>query len=317
MNKVYEKTSGAGNVCILMCTYQGEKHLTEQLESIRKQTYRHWRLFVSDDGSTDNTMSILRDFRSSLASGQMEIFCGPKKGFANNFMSLLLNPSIKGSYYAFSDQDDFWCDDKLSAAILNLTSLPENEKKPAAYASARTMVDEALKPIGSKKNRRLIPSFYNALVQNIAGGNTIVINGQMRQLLLEIGAVEIVSHDWWVYLVCTGAGGIFYYDEVPHLLYRQHLNNAIGSKHSLRARLNTVRQVVDGQYRRWTDINVNSLTKAKWAFTNKNIIALEALSTIRNKRAYKRVFSMVRSEIHRQTRLGTAGLLLACLLNMI
>ena len=118
-------------------------------------------------------------------------------------------------------------------------------------------------------------------------------------------------------MVCTGAGGSFYYDEVPHLLYRQHLNNAIGSRHSFRARLNNVRRIIDGQYRRWTDINVNSLTKAKWALTNDSIRALETLVAIRNKRAHKKVLSMVRSEIHRQTKLGTAGLLLALLLNII
>lgn len=317
MNSAHDIASSDDHICILMSTYQGDKHLMEQLESIRNQTHRNWKLFVSDDGSTDNTLTILRHFQSSLPAGQMEIFDGPKKGFAANFMSLLLNTYIRGSYFAFSDQDDYWCGDKLTEATSKLKLSLGNKEIPAVYASARTLVDDSLKPIGKEGARRLIPSFTNALAQNIAGGNTIVLNGPMRQLLLDIGAVEIVSHDWWVYLVCTGAGGLFYYDETPHLLYRQHLNNAIGTSRSLRARLTSVGRVIGGQYRRWIDINIDSLSKAKWAFTKDNVCALEALISVRDTSGRERVINLLRSGVHRQTRLGTAGLFLAYLLNMI
>ena len=136
MNNAYQQSSGEGEICIFMCTFQGEKHLVEQLDSIRKQTYQNWRLFVSDDGSTDNTLAILRNFQASLAPGRMELFDGPGRGFADNFMSLLLNPSIEGNYYAFSDQDDYWCDDKLAEAVSKLKSLSRDVNQPAVYASA-------------------------------------------------------------------------------------------------------------------------------------------------------------------------------------
>ncbi len=106
--------------CILMGTYQGEHYLLEQLESIRSQTHGYWRLFVSDDGSTDNTLPILLDFQASLPLGQMEIVAGPRRGFAANFMSLLLNPAIEGDYFAFCDQDDVWNKEKLAVAVSNL-----------------------------------------------------------------------------------------------------------------------------------------------------------------------------------------------------
>ncbi|MHB8257427.1 MAG: glycosyltransferase family 2 protein [Acidiferrobacterales bacterium] len=317
MNNVSQPSPGEGNISILMCTFQGEKHLLEQLESIREQTYRNWQLFVSDDGSTDETLAILHNFQASLAPGQMEIFDGPRRGFAANFMSLLLNPSIEGSYYAFSDQDDFWCDDKLSEAVSKLKSLSGQQDKPAVYASARTLVDDDLKPIGKEGARRLIPSFKNALAQNIAGGNTIVLNKKMRAILLKIGAIEVVSHDWWIYLVCTGADGIFYYDEEPHLLYRQHSNNVIGSGFSSGARLNRLRQFCGGRYRRWIDINLNALERSKWALTNNNVVTMEKLASLRDKPAPSRVLELLQSGIHRQSWLGTAGLLLACLLKMV
>ena len=305
-------------IFILMCTFQGEKYLAEQLESIRQQRYRNWQLFVSDDGSTDQTLAILRHFQASLAPGQMQIFNGPRKGFSNNFMQLLLNPSIAGGdYYAFSDQDDFWCDDKLTVAIAKLESLSGQTQKPAVYASARTLVDSQLKPIGEEGTHRLMPSFKNALAQNIAGGNTIVLNEHMRTILLNLGVTEVVSHDWWVYLMCTGVGGIFYYDEKAHVLYRQHSNNAIGSNSSWRMRLNRLQQFFSGRYRRWMDLNLKALERSKWALTSDHAITMEKLALLRKKSALARVVELFLSGIHRQSRLGTAGLLLACQLRMV
>jgi glycosyltransferase involved in cell wall biosynthesis len=317
MNNEYQQSSGEGEICILMCTFQGEKYLMEQLDSITKQTYKNWRLFVSDDGSTDNTLAILRNFRASLAPGRMELFDGPRRGFVENFMSLLLNPSIQGSYYAFSDQDDFWCNDKLSEAVSKLKSLSENVNKPAVYASARALANEDLKPIGTEGTRRLIPSFNNALVQNIAGGNTIVLNKIMREILLRIGAVEVASHDWWVYLVCTGTGGGFYYDKEPHLLYRQHSDNIIGSGYLWGDSLNRLRHFFGGRLRHSIDINLNALERAKWALTKNNVVTMERLAALRNKPAPARVLELRQSGIHRQSWIGTVGLFLAFLLNMI
>jgi len=316
MNNEYQQLPGEGRICILMCTFQGEKHLQEQLESIRTQSYQKWQLFVSDDGSTDNTLAILRNFQASLAPGQMEIFNGPGRGFADNFMSLLLNPAIEGSYYAFSDQDDFWFIEKLSEAVSKLKSLSGGVDKPAVYASARALANDDLKLIGTEGARHFIPSFNNALVQNIAGGNTIVLNETMRKILLRVGYIEVVSHDWWVYLVCTGAGGGFHYDREPHLLYRQHANNVIGS-YSFRACVNRLRQNFRGRYRHCIDINLNALERAKWAFTKDNVATLEKFAALRDKPSPVRVLKLLQSGIHRQSWLGTARLLFACLLKMI
>lgn len=313
----YMQPSNEGIICILMCTFQGEKHLLEQLESIRKQTYQKWRLFVSDDGSTDSTLAILHNFQASLEMGQMEIFDGPRKGFAENFMSLLLNPSINGSYYAFSDQDDLWFNEKLSEAVSKFQSLPEEVNQPTVYASARFLANVNLKLIGVEGSKRIVPSFKNALVQNIAGGNTIVLNKLMRDVLLRIGTVEVVSHDWWVYLVCTGVGGRFYYDRKPHLLYRQHSNNIIGSGYSWGACLSRWIQFFGGRYRRWIDINLNALKCAKWALTKDNVFTMERLASLREKPGPARVLELFNSGIHRQSWLGTVGLLFACLLKMI
>ena len=100
------------DVAILMGTYQGALFLPEQLDSIRRQTYSNWSLWVSDDGSTDETLDLVRSFGESVPS-PVHILNGPRRGFIRNFLTLVCNPNINAAYFAFSDQDDVWHSDKL------------------------------------------------------------------------------------------------------------------------------------------------------------------------------------------------------------
>lgn len=304
-------------VCILMSTFQGGRHLLEQLGSIRSQTYRYWRLFVSDDGSTDDTLRILADFQASVNPDQVVIVAGPRKGFAANFMSLLMNRSIEGDYFAFCDQDDVWKEEKLAVAVSNLESQSDLGGMPAVYGSATLVVDEDLNVLGKSPVVRPVPSFKNALAQNIVSGNTIVLNKKMRELLLQIGNVEIVSHDWWIYLICTGVGGVFYFDERPAILYRQHTNNLIGAVPSKRSQLTHLKQLMRGRYKRWMDINLNALKNAKSVLTSENIQVMEQLASLRKMPFPFRLVELRRSGIRRQSWHGNLGLFSACLLNLL
>ena len=317
MNKLNLLEVREKRVCILMGTFQGERYLLKQLESIRSQTHGYWRLFVSDDGSTDNTLPILLDFQASLCPGQMEIFAGPRRGFAANFMSLLLNPSIEGDYFAFCDQDDVWNMEKLAVAVSSLQSLSDLGKRPAVYGSATIVVDDNLKVLGKSHAACPVPSFENALAQNIAGGNTIVLNKKIRELLLKIGNVEIVSHDWWVYLICTGVGGVFYFDERPEILYRQHTNNLVGTNSSITAQLQRLKQLMHGRYKHWMEINLNALENAKSVLTKENIAIMEQLASLRRMPFPLRLVELHRSGIRRQSWQGNLGLFFACLLNLL
>lgn len=311
------KDREGGLVCILMGTFQGERFLREQLESIRSQTHEQWKLFVSDDGSTDNTLSILRDFQASLPPGRMEMVAGPQRNFADNFLSLVLNQSIDGDYFAFCDQDDVWNKEKLTVAVSTLQSLSDLNEKPAVYGAATLLVDENLSVLGNSHNVRPSPSFKNALVQNIAGGNTMVFNKKMRGLLLTIGSAEIVSHDWWVYLICMGAGGVFYFDERPVILYRQHANNLIGENSSGKAQFQRIKQLMHGRYKYWMKINLNALESAKSVLTRENAVVMEQLASLRKMPFPFRLFELHQSGIRRQSWQGNLGLFFACLLNLI
>ena len=109
-------SKNSGTVAILLGTRNGAEYLSEQLDSFRKQTYKNWSLWASDDGSTDQTREIIGDF---IASPEINgsLLYGPQQGFCANFMSLVANPEIQAAYYAFSDQDDVWLEDKLARAV--------------------------------------------------------------------------------------------------------------------------------------------------------------------------------------------------------
>ncbi len=105
------------SVAILMGTFNGEKFLREQLDSIATQTHQNWVVVASDDGSCDATLEILRDYQKRWGPERIEIRNGPQKGFAQNFLSMACDPRIKADFYAFCDQDDVWLPEKLAVAI--------------------------------------------------------------------------------------------------------------------------------------------------------------------------------------------------------
>ena len=100
--------SSQPSVAILMATFNGEKFLAEQLDSLQIQTISNWRLYVSDDGSSDGTMDIIKRYQVLWGADKLQYRPGPQKGFAQNFLSLACDPDIKADYYAFCDQDDVW-----------------------------------------------------------------------------------------------------------------------------------------------------------------------------------------------------------------
>ena len=101
------------SVAILLATFNGEKFLAEQLDSLQAQSVKNWRLYVSDDGSTDSTVDIIKRYQEAWGSDKLHYRLGPQKGFAQNFLGLACDPEIKADFYAFCDQDDFWLPKKL------------------------------------------------------------------------------------------------------------------------------------------------------------------------------------------------------------
>lgn len=303
-------------VAILLCTYHGQHYLAEQLDSIATQTHANWEVWASDDGSMDQTVDILSGYQTAWGSQKLSVMAGPQKGFAANFLSLLCNPVIEADYYAFSDQDDVWGPSKLSAALSLLGEVPS--EIPALYCGRTLLVDEQNREIGLSSLFSRSPCFANALLQNIGGGNTMVLNKSARDLLAMAGSrLDVISHDWWAYMVVTGCGGRVFYDPVPHIRYRQHVNNLVGANRGLSASLARSRRILHGRYRDWLDTNMAALDAIKDELTAENRIVFDSFSRARKKPYFIKTLAVLSSGVHRQTIRGNIGIVVASLVNRI
>lgn len=304
------------NIALLMCTYNGERFLKAQLDSIARQTYPLWKLFISDHGSQDKTLSILRRFQSDNPDKNIEIQSKANQGFAKNFMSLVCRSHINADYFAFSDHDDVWLPEKLETALTWLMTV--SDETPALFCSRTELIDENDKKLGFSPLFRLKPSFKNALVQNVGGGNTMVFNNAARQLLITCGdEKEMVSHDWWLYMLVTACGGTVFYSSYPTVLYRQHDKNVIGSNMGFKPRLMRIKKLLKGDFKKWNDLHVRNLSDVYPHMTDANKKTFDAFRTSRNLGLFKRSIGILKSRLYRQTFLGNLGLIAATILKKL
>ncbi len=298
------------SIAILLCTYNGGKYLAEQLDSFDVQSHSNWRLWVSDDNSQDNTLDIIEDYRKIWGEQRISLRVGPQKGFAQNFFSLVNDCSIQEDYYAYSDQDDIWKQGKLARALEWLAEIPEGE--PGLYCSRTCLVDEKQQKKGFSPLFTRFPSFENAIVQNIGGGNTMVFNNAARHLLQQVDVRDnIVSHDWLTYQIVSGCGGKVFYDRNPTLSYRQHKGNLIGANNDWNARLKRIEMLYRGEFRDWNTCNLAILNKIKPKLTINNRIVLEQLLQIRSDNFLSRLLGLRKLNIYRQTKFGNLALIVA------
>lgn len=303
-------------VAILLCTYHGQHYLAEQLDSFTSQTHTNWEVWASDDGSEDDTHAILEAYKQKWPSGRLSIHSGPAEGFVANFHSLTCKARIEADYYAYSDQDDVWEADKLERAVRWLQTIPAHI--PALYCSRTRLVDAQNNEIGLSPLFTKRPSFANALMQNIGGGNTMVFNNATRELLRQAGeSVSVVTHDWWAYMVVMGCGGQVLYDRFPSVRYRQHESNLVGMNSTWPARFVRIRMLWQGQFRRWNDANIAALRKLLDRLAPENREILERFAMARDMSLVPRLINLKRSGIYRQTLLGNLGLVAAAIFKKI
>jgi glycosyltransferase involved in cell wall biosynthesis len=308
--------TSSDQVVILMCTYNGAEFLSGQLDSIAAQTYTNWRLVVSDDGSSDDTVLILQAYQRQWGVDKLEIRFGPRQGFCQNFLSISCDPTITGSFFAFCDQDDVWLKHKLTVAVMYLSTKPDLTC-PYLYCGRTIYVQENLKIYGYSSNFDFPKTFRNALVQSIAGGNTMVFNSAAKRLLEIWGPQPVQSHDWWLYLLVTGVGGQVYFDPNPHLLYRQHRNSLVGDNNSIKAKLIRIRLLFQGRFYQWNCKNINALFKNNSHLSNSNYKTLYLFRILRDGSLLDRIRLIRSCGLYRQTQLGTIGLYLAIILNRV
>lgn len=215
-------------IAVLMSTYNGEKFVEEQINSILNQKGDFTiHLIVRDDGSIDATQNILEEYQNK---GFLKWSTGKNLGPAKSFMYLIKeNPGY--DFYAFSDQDDYWLPDKLKRALYQLSGI----NKPAVYFSNAELVDENLESLGRLVYKEKPKVDLETLT--CAGGVlgcTVVFNKIMAHYLqIYPNPDQIIMHDFYVSLLCVALNGQLIFDPVNTMKYRQHSKNVIGVSHGI------------------------------------------------------------------------------------
>lgn len=310
ISRLYQTKMTGQHVAVLLCTYNGEKYVRQQVESIVAQTHTDWSLWVSDDGSRDRTLEIIRECMQDCPKS-LHIQRGPSVNSSHNFMSLLNTEVIQADYFAFADQDDIWHTDKLERALRWHASVSGDT--PNLYGGRTHLVDEEGTSIGYSPFFSRKPCFANALIQSIAGGNTMVMNRKARELLCIVKDTDVVSHDWWAYMLVTGAGGEVYYDPVPAIDYRQHAGNLVGSNMGWRARLFRLRRLMHGQFREWTEKHVALFEQIPHELTPENRLVFQHFKQMREDALHQRIYGAIKSRIFRQSVIDNLGFWVAIL----
>lgn len=306
----------SAKVAILLSTFNGVAYLREQLDSLIAQTCQEWVIHASDDGSSDATLDILHEYQCRLGSDRLQIHAGPRQGFAANFLSLIRRASEQAEYFAFCDQDDLWEPEKLERGLTWADSHPAG--LPLLYCSRTRLIDATGQGIGYSPLFRRAPSFANALVQSIAGGNTMLFNAATARLLsLTPAHIPIISHDWWAYILVTGCGGCVNYDEHPAINYRQHGNNLIGSNSSVRDRFVRLQRMLKGTFRHWNDVNLEAVSHFREHLTHENQQILELFGSARRAPLHRKLSLISQSGVYRQTLPGNLGLVAASLIQRL
>lgn len=303
------------SVLILLCTYNGERFLKEQLDSYIQQTYQNWNLMIFDDGSKDQTLNIIEEYQSRYP-GKISFVSRRKGGFVPNFMNAICSSSLDYDLYSISDQDDIWNPTKIENAVQWFKT--QTSSVPTLFCTRTELVDVEAKSTGFSPLFQKTPSFKNAIVQSIAGGNTMVINLSAKKLAALAGeTLKIACHDWWLYQLISGCGGKIHYDSTPSLLYRQHGGNMIGGNQGFLARVSRIKGLFEGRFKDWNDLNTTALKQVEHLLLDENKILLNKFCKIRTSFFPMSTILFLMSGIYRQTFLGNIGLIVASIFNKL
>ena len=289
-------------VAIILGFYNGNKFLVEQLKSIISQTQKNLKIFIFNDKSTQKLLSLEKAYLQNSESKITIVNRKKNHGYAKNFLFGLKDVGANFDYYAFSDQDDIWENNKIEDALKEISKF--DFSKPVLYCSRTKYIsNDSSKEIGSSRNFKKVGIFKNALIQNIAGGNTIVMNKEARNLVVSsLKCREFVAHDWWCYQIISASGGEIIFSSKKSLKYRQHDKNLIGRNNSFKEKLIRFRKFFSGSFKIWVDINIENLKLNKKLITKSNMIVLKTFMEAReSKNIFKKLTLYLKSGVYRQT----------------
>ncbi len=228
-------------VIVVMSAYNGENYIDKQIETIFAQKDVEVHCLVRDDGSKDNTLNILKKLK--LKYKNLEFIKGENVGWEKSFL-LALAEAGEADYYAFSDQDDIWFDDKLIKEIRVLEDT--NKNCPLMVHCNRISCDENLNPIKPAPKLAKPLNKKNAIVQEYAQGCTIVLNKKAKELVTRGIPKCKIPHDMWTGMICYYFGEVYYISE-PLFYHINHGNNASGAGHIYKSRFGRLNKIFKGE----------------------------------------------------------------------
>lgn len=215
-------------VKILLSSYNGEQFLKEQIESIYRQKAVNISLLVRDDESTDSSRKIINSLSKKF---NFEWYNGKNIGAAYSFQELLFDVKLDCDYYAFSDQDDIWKENKL---ITGITKMSQYKNEPCLYYSNYEIINNNFSILGTGKLK--LYTLGDVILGQAPLGCTMIINRKLIELIRVRKSKYLRMHDHWCLLTCLAYNGKVIYDNEQLISYRQHSNNVVGAKPSLAIR---------------------------------------------------------------------------------
>lgn len=298
---------------IILCTKNGMPFLKKQLESIFNQTEKKFDLYINDDGSDDETINILENFKLKYPQYNIKI-THLKYGCSNkNFIETLKQVPNCYLNYFFCDQDDIWMAEKIEVSA---AAIKPYKNIPSVFCSRTSLIDVNDNFIGMSPNFKEPPSFGNALVQSIAGGNTMCFNLKTKLILDKVITDDLPAHDWITYILVSAHNGKIIYSQKPYVLYREHKNNQIGPNQGLIAKMKRAIQLFRGEFKLWVRKNLEILNNFKLSDENSVYVDL-FVKKIHNGKLYWRVIYFFKLNIHRQGFLPNLLLFFAVLFKKI
>ncbi|MCZ4242916.1 glycosyltransferase family 2 protein [Pedobacter punctiformis] len=216
---------------IVLATYNGQSYIEAQINSIIAQTYSNWELLIRDDGSTDKTLQIIKEFEN--VDNRINVLTDLKGNVRScqNFSILMSQVSKDAQYVMFCDQDDIWLEDKIERSLYAMNTLEKahGSDGPLMVYGTYRMIDHNGKDLQlAVPDYSTRPSLNLLLSQNYIYGCTMLINQKLLERSIPIPSTA-ENHDYWLALICAINNGHFSYIKQPLLLYRQHNLNVSGS----------------------------------------------------------------------------------------
>ena len=301
INAKYDLKENIPTLAIVLAYYKGSKYIKDQINSIFNQSFVNFVLFISNDSKEEKINLKDCNLNSQELSRIKIIERKNSLGCINNFLITLGDIKEPFDYYAMSDQDDIWFKDKILNAIDALKKYTNST--PNLYGSRTEIFNKnCIKKLGTSKLLKKPLSFKNALVENFAGGNTMVFNSTAKDLIVNTSRnLQVAHHDWWSYLIISGVGGNVIYDKRPSLKYRQHGINLTGTNRGIKSKFSRLIKFKKGNYREWNSININALIINESLLKKCNKKTLHFFNKSRNPNLVIRIIFFFRSKVYRQS----------------